>query len=156
MTGRDRREPLWASSLADQPRLDHDDVVARVLDEPEEIPPTPGDQPRPRRPTLFLGAVAAIGILALLAVLEGGGRLTIDDLPSSWGDIPMTCHTGRLEQGERAVEWFNCRAVGGRTPAPGVYRSPASQWTSDVTRRDARESWIRISDDGVVVGWAKY
>jgi hypothetical protein len=160
MTGGDQREPLWASSLADQPRPNHDDGVVRVLDDPKEIPPPPGDLQRVRRRRLILGVVAAIGLVALLisvrSTSEGRRWLTIQDVPSYWGDIPMMCHTVRLEQDERAVEWFWCRAVGGRRLPPGLYRSPDSQWTSDITRRPARQSRVRISRDGEVVGWATY
>jgi hypothetical protein len=68
----------------------------------------------------------------------------------------MTCETVRLEQGERALEWFRCRALDGGTLPPGLYRSPQSQWTSDITRRDAVANEMEISPEGVLTGWAAY
>jgi hypothetical protein len=156
MTGDDRRKPLWASSLADEPRPDYD-VIARVLEEPEDDPPPPpDDRPPARWPMPILGAAAAMGFLALLLVLGGRGSLTIADVPSSWGEIPMTCHTTRLEQDDRAFEWFRCRSTGGLSLPPGLYRSPESQWSSDITRHPATESRIQISPDGEAEGWAAY
>lgn len=158
MTGADPGGPLWASSLADQPRPDYDDVIVRVLEEPEEAGPT---APRERQPpagrrTLLVGVLAWLGAVSLVIALERPGPLTIADVPSGWFDIPMTCHTVRLEREDGAEELFNCRALGGRRLPPGLYRSPRSQWTSDITRRDAKESRIRISPDGELVGWARY
>jgi hypothetical protein len=156
MTGGDQREPLWASSLADQPRPDYDDVTVRVLEEPDETASPPGDRQGAPRWKLMVGALPAIAIVALAIALEDGGALTIAEVPSYWGDAPMTCDTVRFEQGERAVEWFSCRALAGRRLPPGLYRSPDSQWTSDITRLDARQNVIRISPEGKVVGWATY
>jgi hypothetical protein len=158
MTGGDRRKPLWASSLADQPRPDYD-VIARILEEPEDDPhdpPPPQDQPPARWPMPVLGLAAVLGVIALLIALDGRGSLTIADVPSNWGEIPMTCHTARLEQDDRALEWFRCRATGGLTLPPGVYPSPESQWSSDITREPATESRIQISPDGEAEGWAAY
>ena len=154
------REPLWASSLADQPRPD-DDVIARVVEEPEDDdPPASVRQPRERPPAgrraLAVGAVAAVGIGVLATALEGRGAMLIETVPSGWGDVPMSCDTVRIEQGDRAVERFRCRAVGGRPLPAGSYHSPESQWTSDITRRNARRSHVVISDDGDVEGWATY
>ena len=158
MTGGDPGGPLWASSLADRPRSDYDDVIVRVLEEPEkETPAPPAREPQPgRRRTLVLGVLGWLGVVSLVIALERPGPLTITEVPSGWFDIPMTCHTVRLEREDSAVELFNCRALGGRRLPPGLYRSPKSQWTSDITRRDAKESRIRISPDGELVGSARY
>ena len=158
MTGTDQPEPLWASSLADQTRPDYDDVIVRVLEEEaEEAPPAPaGDQqPLGRRP-LVIGIVAATAAFVLAIALEREGSMTIAEVPSYWEDVPMTCHTVRLEEDERAIEMFRCRAVGGRSLPPGLYRTPDARWMSDITRRAARASQIRISPDGDVTGWATY
>jgi hypothetical protein len=156
----DPRRPLWASGLADEPRSGYDDVVVRVLEEePEEAPPQPQrEEPAPDRKRRSL-VPALLGVLAFVAVviaLEGRGPLTIADVPSYWGDVPMTCDTIRVEDGDRAIEYFQCRALGGRRLPPGLYSSPESQWRSDLTRQAADQSRIRISRDGEVVGWARY
>lgn len=160
MSGGDRREPLWASSLADQQSAGYDDVVVRVLEEPEdELPKSPprppGGAPRDRR-SLVAASIVAVVVFGVAIALEGRGSLTIADVPSGWGDVPLTCDTVRIEQGDRAVEHFRCRAIGGRPLPAGLYESPGSQWTSDITRRPARRSRIRISRDGLVTGWATY
>lgn len=155
MSRRDRPEPLWASSLADQ-RQPHDDVIVRVLEEePEERGERPAPPPKERRPArLAPGLLAALPLAALVIALEGDGPAI--DLPSYWGDVPMTCKTLRLERNGRAGEWFGCRALaGGRLPA-GLYTPPESNWRSDVTRRSASDSRIRITRDGEVRGWALY
>ena len=156
MSGGDRYEPLWADSLADQPRPD---VIARVVEDEDDAPPPP---PRPEDgPPGHLRALAfaALPLLAVMAVLlarESGGSLTVEDVPSFWNDIPMTCHTVRLEQDARAVEWFQCRALGGGSLPPGLYESVDSRWRSDLTRERARSSRIRIAPDGKLVGRASY
>jgi hypothetical protein len=162
MSGGERR-PLWAGPIADEPRHGYEDVVVRVLEEePEELPPPPPptqpsrDQPPAERRSPAPWLLTVLAVVGLTIALEGRGSITIVDVPSFWGDVPMTCHTVRVERDEGAVEWFRCRAVGGRPLPAGVYRSPESQWTSDITRRDARESRIRIWPDGDVVGWARY
>ena len=94
--------------------------------------------------------------MVLLIALEGEGSLVIEDVPSGWGDVPMICDTERLQDGVRAVERFWCRAVGGRELPTGTFRSPGSQWRSDITRAPARRSLVRISPDGEVEGWATY
>lgn len=160
MTGGDGRKPLWADSLADQPRADYDDVVIRVLeDEPEEdVRPAPARRERaPERRRVPRWAVVAAAVMLLLAVaFEGRGSITIEDAPSYWGDVPMRCDTVRLAAGDEAVEQFTCRAVGGRSLPPGLYRSPDARWNSDLTGQRARQSRIRISPDGEVTGWATY
>ena len=156
-------EPLWASSLKDQPR--HDDVTVHVVREERGAP-----APRPRRPPpdapagdapfalrgIVLGTLAAVVVIAIATLLADRGSLIVKDVPSSWGDVSMTCKTTRLEQDGHAFELFNCHADRGGTLPPGVYRSPESQWTSDLTRRDARANVIRITPDGQLYGWAAY
>jgi hypothetical protein len=161
------RKPLWASSLADQPQSAHDDVIVRVLeDEPDEAPlesPRPVPQPSGRRRLLDADAVlpaalAAVCIAMPGLVLQGPGSLTIKTVPSSWGDVPMKCHTVRVDAGERgrALERFRCRAVDDLPLPPGLYLSPESQWFSDITSRSSRESRVRITPDGEVTGTATY
>jgi hypothetical protein len=162
----DRPEPLWASSLADQPRRDADrvrpvieDATVTVHREPQPARPRPA---RPARQATAMHRGIAIGLLASLAVvvlaisLPSRGSLSITDVPSFWGDVRMTCHTVHLADGARAFELFRCHAVGGGTLPPGVYRSPTDQWTSDITHRDAQIDEMRISPDGVLTGWAAY
>jgi hypothetical protein len=155
--GRDK--PLWASGLADHPLSNYDDVIVRVLEEePEETPaPPPSPAPQPSRPPRLLPKLgAALAVAVLVMVLDSPGALTVQDVPSYWGEIPMNCHTVRLEEDDASAEWFWCRAAGGRPLPPGLYESPESQWTSDITRREAKVSRIRISRDGEVAGWAGY
>ena len=154
----DQKEPLWADSLADQPRPDYDVIVRVLEEEPEdEAPPPPPREPRePPGPRRILAALGLLLVVAVLIAREGDGALTIADVPSGWGDVPMSCDTVRLERDERAVEHFTCRAIGGRPLPAGTYRSPESQWTSDISRRDADSSHVKISKDGEVVGWATY
>src|SRR3954453_9814847 len=102
-------EPLWASSLKDQPR--HDDVTVHVVREAPEKP-----APRPPRPAeaqpeapprdappfalrgIVLGTLAAVVVIAIATLLADRGSLVVKDVPSSWGDVSMTCKTTRLEQ----------------------------------------------------------
>ena len=159
MTGRKPPEPLWFNWKGDRDPPEHDDVTVRVLVEPEEDEedgPSPAEQPRERRPALVLAALAALGIVLLAIGLRDRTSLTIAHVPSFWTDVPMICHTGRVDEDGRGIEWFECRAVGDRPLPPGLYSTPESQWTSDLTREDARETRIRISPDGEVAGWAVY
>jgi hypothetical protein len=151
------RKPLWAGWKEEEPQDDFADVIVRVFeeeDEPVEAPPPPAAPPQPRSPWLALPVTLAVVGLALL--LAPSGSWQIADVPSGWGDVPMTCDTLRIEKGDQAAEFFSCRALGGRPLPPGLYESPESQWTSDITRRDARESRIRIPRDGRLSGWAVY
>jgi hypothetical protein len=159
------REPLWASSLARQPRAG-DDVVATWErdDDDDDDEPSPPPAPAPAAATVHdfwpqaiaLGAALFAVLVLVAAALTSSGTLTVRDVSSGWDDVPMTCRTLRLEDGDRALEAFRCHAVGaGRLP-PGVYRSPDSQWTSDITRRDALADAMRISRSGVLTGVAVY
>ena len=161
MSGDDRREPLWASSLADRRPVDHDDVIVRVtvVADEEDVAGAPGAEPPPRqrrRPPFagaIVGAMAAVAVV--LALLDGDGW-TFGDVPSYWERVPMTCETLRVERDDGAGEWFSCRAIGGGRLPPGLYLTPDSQWRSDITGRPARRSRIRISRDGELEGWAAY
>ena len=161
------RRSLWADYQEEEPQPGAD--RARVLwsgheDEPEVAdeavrePAPPSDiVTQPLRPAaVAFGAIAAIFVVALATTLPGRGTLAVGEVPSYWERIPMRCETARIQQPDRAIELFRCRALaGGRLP-PGVYRSPGSQWTSDITRRDARANVIRIGPDGELRGWAIY
>lgn len=153
-----RSKPLWADGLAEQPEPDYDDVIVRVLEEEEsEDAPAPARRGAPQgRRAFVIAAVAAAAIVGLAAALAPRTAFTLDDVPSFWGDVPMTCKTARFAQDERAVEFFWCRATSGESLPPGLYESPESSWTSDITRRPARSSRIRITPDGEVAGWATY
>jgi hypothetical protein len=166
--GRDRGrdEPLWASSLATQPRPD--DVTVHVVErERDEKPPRrrpegprpqePGRPPRqaPARRRQIAAGVALLAVLA--AVLAAStGRASIADLSSSWDDISMTCRTLRMEDGPRALEVFSCRSDDGRRLPTGTYASPRTVWQSDVDRREAVATRIRITPGGDLTGWALY
>ena len=133
-------------------------MIVRVLEEePDEVPaPTREPSPRRSRRPLALGVLAALGLGALVIVQEGGGRLISEEVPSYWGEVPMTCDTLRMEQGGRAIERFKCRALGGRALPSGLFEPPDSAWASDITGRESKDSRIRISPDGEVEGWAIY
>lgn len=153
MSGGDPYEPLWADSLAHQRRPD---VIARVVEEPDDDPPPPRDRrPAARRPLVFAALPLGFVLIALLA-LRTSGSLTLQEVPSYWNDIPMTCDTLRLERDARAWEWFECRALGGGSLPQGTYDGPEARWTSDITRGRARTSRIRISPTGELVGRATY
>ena len=133
-------------------------MLVRVLEEePDDAPAAPREQPPPgRRPTAVVAIVAVLALGALVMAQPSGGSILSEDVPSRWEDVPMTCDTLRIEQGDRAIERFRCRALGGAALPAGVFRPPGAHWTSDITRRPARDSRIEISPDGEVVGWAVY
>jgi hypothetical protein len=155
MTGGDKREPLWASSLADQPRPTSE-AVHPEPDETQEVPLRSDAEQLVGRRAVAVGGLAATILVVLAIVAADRGSLMFEDVPSSWGDVEMTCRTARFEQDDRALEVFRCHAVRGGTLPPGVYRAPDAQWTSDLTRRDARANAIEISPDGELTGWAVY
>jgi hypothetical protein len=62
----------------------------------------------------------------------------------------------RIEEDDRTIEIFRCKAQGAGQLPPGVYRPPETDWNSDFDRRAATDHAIRISPNGVVVGWALY
>lgn len=147
------REPLWAGPRADEvPRPPEPVEPAPPVAEPDEPP-----RPAPRSPANLLGWLAALAAVAFTVVLIGrSSSFTLADVPSSWEDIEMTCRTARFEEPNHSFELFRCRAIDGGELPPGRYRSPEAQWTSDITRVDARASLIRITRDGVLDGWAIY
>jgi hypothetical protein len=155
MTGGDKREPLWASSLADEPQRTCD-AVSPEPDETQEVPPRPIAEPRFRPRALAFGGLAVTAMVVLAMLAADRGSFEFEDVPSFWEDIEMTCRTARFERDGRALEVFRCQAVRGGTLPPGIYRSPDAQWTSDLTRRDARANAIEISPDGELTGWATY
>lgn len=151
MSDGDQRSPLWATSLAPErePEPGRDDGA------PDGPPPVAAQPPfNPRVAAVRLLVLAAI--VGLAAALAGRGSVTLAEVPSSWGPVPMTCDTARFEEEDRAVELFSCRATAGGTLPPGVYRSPASRWTSDLTRRDALVNEMVIAPDGDLTGVAVY
>jgi hypothetical protein len=68
----------------------------------------------------------------------------------------MTCATVRVEEDDRALELFRCKAQGADQLPPGDYRPSGTDWRSDFDRRRATDYAIRISANGVVLGWARY
>ena len=145
-SGGDRARVLWAGH-EDEPPPEEE-----VAKEPEQ-PPRP-DAPR-RIPNKVVIVAAVVGLLVALAAVPDRGTLLVDDVPSAWGNVPMRCYTARIENPGRALELFRCRALGGAPLPAGLYRSPESSWTSDITRIDARRNEMRISRD-VLTGWAVY
>ncbi len=146
---REPYQPLWATGLARPARPPEPEP------EPEPEPPRP---PAPRFPARFAAvtAVAASAVLLAAALLgRGAGDVSVADLPSAWGDIPMTCATTRIEGATKTIELFRCRAEAGSLP-PGLYRSPGTIWSSDVDRRPSLEHRIRISPSGRLTGSAVY
>src|SRR4051794_25313954 len=119
MTG-DQRKSLWADPLPDEFQQ-HPDVVARVLPDEPEAPPPPRDvSQQPLRPgAVAIGVLLALVIVALATAHIGRGSLTVADVPSRWGDVPMTCRTTRLEQAAGALELFRCHALGIGALPPG-------------------------------------
>ena len=141
---RERYEPLWAESLR------------------KEASPKPEAAAKPKPPSFRARPALAIVALVVFAVFLGvivnddSSRVTFADLPSYWGSVEMTCATVRVEEDDRALEVFRCKAKGAGQLPPGDYRPPESDWRSDFDRRRATDHAIRISPNGVVLGWARY
>jgi hypothetical protein len=141
---REPYEPLWAESLR------------REASPKPEAAATPKRPSFPRRPVLVIAALVACAVLVGAILSDGSSRVTFAHLPSYWESVAMTCATLRVEEDDRTVEFFRCKARGaGRLP-PGEYRPPGTSWNSDFDRRRATDHRIRISPNGVVVGWALY
>jgi hypothetical protein len=141
---REPYEPLWAESLRNE----------------ASPKPVAAGKPQPpafrARPVLAIAALVAFAALLAAIVNDDLSRVTFADLPSYWESVEMTCATVRVEEGDRALELFRCKAKGaGRLP-PGEYRPPETDWNSDFDRRRATDHAIRISPNGVVIGWARY
>ena len=141
---REPYEPLWAESLRR---------------EPSPKPEAPAKPKRPSSPAwqaLAIVALVAFAVLLGVTVSAHSSRVTIADLPSYWGSVEMTCATVRVEEDDRTLEFFRCKAQGGGQLPPGAYRPPETHWNSDVDRRRATDYAARISANGVVLGWALY
>ena len=141
---REPYEPLWAESLR------------------REASPKPEAAAKPKPPSFPAGPALAIVALVAFAVLLGvivsdhSSRVNFADLPSYWGSVEMTCATVRIEEDDRTLEFFRCKAQGAGQLPPGSYRPPETNWNSDFDRRPATDHAIRISPNGVVLGWARY
>ena len=141
---REPYKPLWAERL----RRD-------ASPKPEAAAkPTPASFRA--RPALVVTALVMVGVLLGVIVGDDPSRVTFAELPSYWENVEMTCATVRVGEDGRALEYFLCKAQGaGRLP-PGDYRPPETDWRSDFDRRRATDHAIRISPNGVVLGWARY
>ena len=141
---RERYEPLWAESLRKEPS------------------PKPEAAARPKKlPSFRAGLALAIVALVAFAALgatdsDDSGGVTFANLPSYWGSVEMRCATVRIERNDRTLEIFRCKAQGAGQLPPGAYRPPETNWNSDFDRRPATDHAIRISPNGVVLGWALY
>ncbi len=156
MTRRQRYKPLWADLPPDEPDP-YADVTSRWTydqDEPESADPAPQEPGRGRAIGLAAASLVA-GVLVVLAMTTGSA-FSVQTVPSGWGDIPMRCETVRVDDGDHALETFSCRATDSSRLPPGRYESPDSQWTSDITREDARASVVEISGDGKLSGVAVF
>jgi hypothetical protein len=141
---REPYEPLWAESLR------------REASPTPEAAANPKPPSFPTRPALAIAAVVAVAVLIGAIVSDDSSRVTFANLPSYWESVKMRCATVRIEEDDRTIEIFRCKARGAGQLPPGTYRSPAISWNSDFDRRRASDLTIRISPTGVVVGWALY
>jgi len=141
---REPYEPLWAESLR---REASPQPEATAKPKPPSFPP---------RPALAIVALVVVAVLVGAIVSDDSDRVRFAHLPSYWESVKMTCATLRVEEDDRTIEMFRCKARGAGQLPPGSYRSPEINWNSDFDRRPARDLAIRISPNGVVVGWALY
>ena len=141
---REPYEPLWAESLR------------REASPKPEAAAKPKPPPFPSRPALAIAAVVALALLIGAIASDGSGRVTFANLPSYWESVGMRCATLRVEEDDRTLEFFRCKAQDAGQLPPGTYRPPETNWNSDFDRRRATDVAIRISPAGVVVGWALY
>ena len=138
-------KPLWAESLRRE---------ASPKPEAAANPKPPSFQ---ANPALAIVALVVFGVLLSVIVSDDSSRVTFAKLPSYWGSVEMTCATVRVEEEDgRTREFFFCKAQGAGQLPPGDYRPPETNWRSDFDRRRATDHAIRISPDGVVLGWARY
>ena len=148
--------PLWASSLAEQEPAD-DVVLHRVETSSDPEPDAPQDDRGrlqvPGRAVVVLLVALVAGIA--VAALDHGGPFRAQDVASGWGSVPMRCDAARIEFDTRAVELFTCRAPGGGLPV-GRYRTPAISWNSDIDRKEAVGTDVRITSGRELHGWASY
>ena len=141
---RERYEPLWAESLR------------REASSKPETAAKPKPPSFPARPALAIVALVVFAVLLGVIVSDDSSRTTFADLPSYWGSVEMTCATVRIEEDDRTLEFFRCKAQNAGQLPPGAYRPPETNWNSDFDRRPATDHAIRISPNGVVLGWALY
>ena len=141
---REPYEPLWLESLRREASPKPEAAAKRK-------PPW-----FPSRPALAIVALVVFGVLLSVIVSDDSSRVTFAKLPSYWGSVEMTCATVRVEEDDRALEFFRCNAQGAGQLPPGDYRPPETNWRSDFDRRRATDHAIRISRNGVVLGWAHY
>jgi len=140
---REPYQPLWAESL-------------RRAASPK---PEAAAKPKPpfrARPAVAIVALVMFGVVLGVLVGDDPSRVTFAELPSYWGSVGMTCATVRVGEDGRALEYFLCKARGAGQLPPGDYRPPETNWRSDFDRRRAADHAIRISPNGVVLGWARY
>lgn len=150
---------LWVDPEPDEPDPHTDVTVRWTVESDDEEPPAPDPHTSvPARSPLFaIAVVAAVATVALLSLAAPGGSLIAKTVPSAWEDIPMSCKTVRVERAPQAVEAFRCHATGGDEDLPpGRYVTPDANWTSDLTRQEARYSVMEISPGGVLRGIAAY
>ena len=141
---REPYDPLWAESLR------------RAASPKPEAAAKPKPPSFRASPALAIVALVMLGVLLGVIVSDDPSRVTFAELPSYWGSVEMRCATVRIERNDRTLELFRCKAQGaGRLP-PGDYRPPETNWRSDFDRRRATDHAIRISPNGVVLGWARY
>ena len=141
---REPYEPLWLESLR------------REASPKPEAAANPKPPSFPARPALAIVALVVLAVLLGVIVSDDSSRVTFAHLPSYWGSVEMTCATVRVEEDDRTIEFFRCKAQGAGQLPPGAYRPPETNWNSDFDRRPATDHVIRISPNGVVVGWALY
>ena len=141
---REPYEPLWAESLR---REASPKPEAAAKPKPPSFPP---------RPALAIVALVVFAVLVGAIVSDDSGRVTFANLPSYWESVEMTCATVRIEEDDRTLEYFRCKAQGAGQLPPGAYRPPESNWNSDFDRRPAADHAIKISPTGEVLGWALY
>jgi hypothetical protein len=141
---REPYNPLWAEGLRRE---------ASPKPEAAANPKPPSFQ---ANPALAIVALVVLGVLLSVIVNDDSSRVTFAKLPSYWESVAMTCATVRVEGDGRAREYFFCKAQGAGQLPPGDYRPPESNWRSDFDRRRATDHAIRISPNGVVLGWARY
>ena len=141
---REPYEPLWAESLR------------RTRSPKPEAAAEPKPPLLPAGPALAIVAVVAVAVLVGAIVSADSDRVTFANLPSYWESVEMRCATVRIEEDDRTLEFFRCKAQGAGQLPPGAYRPPETNWNSDFDRRLATDHEIRISPNGVVLGWARY
>jgi len=141
---REPYKPLWAESLR---REGSPKSEAAAKPKPPSVRASPA---------LAIVALVMFGVLLGVIVSDDPSRVTFAELPSYWGNVEMTCATVRVGEDGRALEYFLCKAQGAGQLPPGDYRPPETNWRSDFDRRPATDHAIRISPNGVVLGWARY